>query len=469
MRSSLESARLRRILVAYTVNRLGTWFGVIALMVAVFDNTHSAIAVAALLLAGQALPAFVVPAVIARVEASTRRGELSSLYFFEALTTAILAVLLWHFWLPAVLLFAALDGTAALAASALLRAAVARAARDQVEASSGKTIGPGDSLDTAAREAERKANAALNVGFSVTFVLGPILAGVVVATAGAPAALFIDVGSFVICGALLLDLHPHVEEAEGNSVRARLRTAWQHVNHAPTLRHLLVAYAVALVFLESAAPIEVAYAKTTLRVGDRGFGLLLAAWGVGAVLGSIIFARAVRRSMGTILSIGAFAIGLAYLGFAAAPSLALACLAALAGGVGNGLEVPSLMSLVQHLTPQSLHGRLMGAVESIDALCLAIGLPLGGALVAISSPRAAFLVVGVGGTAASLRLFYVSRRGSSTTLEDEVPAPRRPVRRNKSRASPPDTRPDPSDDRAEELDPAELHAISRTRQAPEAP
>ena len=105
----------------------------VALLVAVYDHTHSAIAVAALLFAGQALPAFVVPAVVARVEASRRRSELSALYFFEAVATAALAVLLWHFWLPAVLLLAALDGTAALAASALLRAEVARAARDQVE------------------------------------------------------------------------------------------------------------------------------------------------------------------------------------------------------------------------------------------------------------------------------------------------------------------------------------------------
>ncbi len=104
------------------------------LLLAVFDHTHSAFAVAALMFAAQALPAFLVPALVARVEASSRRRELSALYLFEAIVTAALAVLLWHFWLPAVLLLAALDGTAALAASALLRAEVAQAARDQVEA-----------------------------------------------------------------------------------------------------------------------------------------------------------------------------------------------------------------------------------------------------------------------------------------------------------------------------------------------
>jgi MFS family permease len=408
--SPLRSTRLRRIIGAYAVNRLGTWFGLVALMVAVFDQTHSAIAVAALLLAGQAVPAFVVPAVVARVEASARRGELSSLYFFEAVATAALAILLWHFWLPAVLLLAALDGTAALAASALLRAEVARAARDQVDAQPPDALRPAQSAEEDAHEAERKANAALNVAFSGTFVLGPALAGAVVAAAGAPAALFIDVGSFLVCGALLLDLHPHVEEAAGSSVRARLGEAWRHVNEVPSLRGLLVAEAVALLFFESAGPIEVAYAKATLHAGDRGFGLLVTAWGAGAVLGSLVFARSVRRPLGAMLSAGALAIGLGYVGFAAAPSLALACPAALIGGVGNGMQWPSLISVVQRLSPPQLHGRMMGAAESLGALCLAGGLLLGGVLVALSSPRTAFLVVGLGALTTTSALLALSRR-----------------------------------------------------------
>jgi MFS family permease len=421
--SPLKSPRLRRILVAYTVNRLGTWFGLLALLLAVFDHTHSAVAIAALLFAGQALPAFVVPAVVARVEASDHRGELSALYVFEAVATAALAVLLvWHFWLPAVLLLAALDGTAALAASALLRAEVARAARDQVEVEPRDATRSVESREDDAQEAERKANAALNIALSGTYVLGPVLAGVVVAAAGVPAALWIDTGSFLICAVLLIDLHPHVEEA-GDSVRARLRAAWQHINEAPSLRGLLLAEAVALIFFESAAPIEVTYAKATLHAGDRGFGLLLTAWGAGAVLGSLVFARSLRRPLGAMLSAGAFAIGLAYVGFAAAPSLTLACLAALVGGVGNGVELPSLISLVQRLTPPHLHGRLMGAVESLNSLCVAIGLPLGGALVALSSPRVAFLVVGIGTTATSAALFSVSRRASRPALDSKEPTP----------------------------------------------
>jgi ENTS family enterobactin (siderophore) exporter len=384
MRSTLASPRLRRILAAYTVNRLGTWFAMVALSVAVFNETGSAFAVAGVLIAGQVLPAFAVPFLVARVEESRRGRELSGLYFFEAVVAATLAVLLWHFWLPAVLLLVALDGTAALAASALLRTETARAAREELEPGADRNI------------AEQKANAALNVAFSATFVAGPAIGGAIVAGPGAPTALFLDAASFLLCGCMLLDLHSHVEEAAGTSVRARLLAAWGHIRQARTLRALLIAQAVAFVFFESAGPIEVAYAKLSLHAGNGGYGLLVSAWGVGVVLGGIAFARWGVGHLRAMVGGGTLAIGLAYVGFALAPSILVACLTAVIGGVGNGVQWAPLVSAVQRLTPPGLHGRVMGALEALGALCPAIGLALGAALVTLTSPRTAFLVVGVG-------------------------------------------------------------------------
>jgi hypothetical protein len=421
--SPLKSSRLRRILVAYTVNRLGSWVGLVALSLAVFDHTHSALAVAALLFAWQALPALLTSAVVARVEASVRRSELSGLYLFEAVATAALAVLLWHFWLPAVLLLAALDGTAALASSALLRAEVARVARDQVNGQPAGARGPVKSLEADLQEAERKANAAMNVAACIAFVAGPVVGGVVVAAVGAPAALFVDVGSFLICGVLLIDLHPYIEGAGGDSVRARMRAAWTHINETPLLRALLLTEAIALLFIQAGGPIEVAYAKATLHAGDRGYGLLVSAWGAGAVLASVIFARSLHRPLGAMLSIGIFGLGAAFVGFALAPSLAVACVAAFVGGLGNGLEWPSLISLVQRLTPQHLHGQLMGTVESLAAMCLAIGLPLGGVLVALSSTRVAFLVVGSGAVVTTVAFVRLILIGLEPGKQDSLDAP----------------------------------------------
>jgi hypothetical protein len=413
-----SSPRLRRILAAYTVNQLGTWFGTVALSLAVYDHTHSAIAVTALFIA-RFLPALAVPALVARVEASPRRGRLSVIYAIESASAAALAGLVWHFWLPAILALVALDGAGALAASALLRAEAARAEPEEASGAARAETAAAPHAETAvepheasraggAFETDRQtsdahgANAALNFALSVCVVVGPLLAAFVVKGLGVPAALLIDAASFLVAGALLVDLNPYVEERTGTSVRARLGAAWEHLREAPTLRALLLTEAAALIFFETGAPAEVLYAKSTLEAGDLGYGTLLSAWGVGMVLGSILFARGSRRSLGAMLTGGTFAVGLAYLGFAAAPSLEVAALAAALGGIGNGVQWASLIGTVQRLTPPHLQGRLMGTVESMGALCPLIGLPLSGLVLALGSPRIAFLVFGLAGTAATV-------------------------------------------------------------------
>jgi predicted MFS family arabinose efflux permease len=410
MQGVWASPQLRRIITAYGVNRLGTWFGTIAIALAVFDHTQNALAVAAVLVAAQVIPAIAVTPVVARVEASERRRELSALYYFEAAATVAIIVFLSNFSLPALLLFAALDGTAALAANALLRTELAAVGKSELGGEDG----------------EQDANAALNIVFSLAFVLGPVLAGVVIASAGASTALLLDVGSFVICGTLLLDRHPHVEEAAGSSVTMRLRAAWEHVKGVPALKTLLIAQGIGLVFFESAVPIEVAYAKDTLLAGDRGYGVLVSCWGAGVVAGSIIFARAGKGRLVVMMSGGTLAIGAAYLGFAVAPTLLVASLASVVGGVGNGVQYAPVISSLQRLTPAHLQGRVMGLLESISAVSPALGLTLGGVLVAAGSPRFALIVVGIGACLTAI-IFARIRLGAPTTLlsgtDLEIPAP----------------------------------------------
>jgi MFS family permease len=424
-----SSPRLRRILTAYTVNQLGTWFGTVALSVAVYDHTHSAVAVTALFLA-RFLPALAVPALVARVEASPRRGRLSAIYALEGLTAAGLAALIWQFWLPGILLLVALDGAGALTASSLLRSEAARLEPSSDTPADAAAVPPvpeaplggGDPEPEQPLGGSHSANAALNLALSICVVLGPSLAAVAVKGLGAPLALVIDAVTFLACGALLLDLYPYVEEHAGTSVRARLTAAWQYLRETPSLRAVLLTEAAALIFFETGAPAEVLYAKGTLRAGDLGYGTLLSAWGVGMVLGSLIFARAPKRALGAMLTAGTFAVGLAYVGFAAAPSLVPAALAALVGGIGNGVQWASLIGTVQQLTPQRLHGRLMGTVESIGALCPLIGLPLSGLVLSFGSPRLAFLIFGLAAVAATLG-FLRLWLGWRIALAEEPPSP----------------------------------------------
>jgi MFS family permease len=375
-----KSPRLRRILVAYTVNELGTWFGYVALALGVYDHTHSAIATAGLFVARGLLPALLAPVLVARVERSTRANRLALLYAVEALLTAALAALLWRFWLAGVLVLVTVDGIVAVAATALVRAAAARAgAEDARRAHPGADEG---ALHGAVDAAQREASAAMNIAFMGALAGGPALAGLLVHAVGGSTALLIDAATFAACAALLAPVRTHVVESAGDSVLSRLRAVVAHVKLVPALRVLFLTEAVALVFFASVEPVEVVYAKTTLSAGALGYGLLLATWGLGAALGAVVFARGVRRPLGPMLTGGTLLVGLAYLGFAAAPSIAAACAAAVVGGVGNGIQWPSLISAVQQLTPGALHGRLMSAVGSLNALCPAIAMAGGVATVA---------------------------------------------------------------------------------------
>jgi MFS family permease len=380
-------------LVAYAVNELGTWFGYVALAVGVYDHTHSAIATAGLFIARGLLPAVLAPLLVTRIERSSRRGGLAALYLLESLLAVALAALLWRFWLPGVLALVAIDGMAAVAATALVRASTAQVSEQE---------GP---------EAQRQANAALNVVFMFSFALGPALGGLIVHASGGSVAMLIDAASFALAAALLIRFSVHVDAAAGESIRARLAEAAKHIQRLPALRTLLITEALAVVFFASVEPVEVVYAKSTLNAGDLGLGVLLGIWGAGAAIGSLLFARAGRRPLGSMLSAGTLCVGLAYLGWAAAPTLAIACVAALIGGVGNGMQWPSLVSAVQRLTPPEMQGRLMSAIGSMTALCPAIGFALGGVLAAATSTRIAMLCAGAVATLATVAFLRLWLKG----------------------------------------------------------
>ena len=120
-------------------------------------------------------------------------------------------------------------------------------------------------------------------------------------------------------------------------------------------------------------PIEVIYAKQTLGAGDSGYGLLLASWGVGMVLGSIVFA-ALRRAPLPLPALLQHDRGRRRLpGMAAAPTLAVACAAAVVGGAGNGVQWVGVISAVQELTVRTMQARVMSVLESIGAAMPGVG------------------------------------------------------------------------------------------------
>jgi len=243
----------------------------------------------------------------------------------------------------------------------------------------------------------RAGNAILNVAFTWGAAVGPAVAGLAVAGIGVQSALLLDAVSFYLIAVILLTAGrlPEVEP-DSSSVRERFRAGLAFIRSQRTLRRLLTAQGAAFVFFAAVLPIEVIYAKQTLGTGDSGYGLMLACWGGGMLLGGLVFAVIRRASLPVLLFFSTLTVGAGYLGLAAAPTLAAACAASVLGGIGNGIQWVAVVSAVQELTPQDMQGRVMGVLESVGAAMPGVGFVLGGFIAASWSPRATFLVAGLG-------------------------------------------------------------------------
>ncbi len=388
--SPLRNPAFRRLLTSYTVNELGDSVGVVALALLVYDRTQDPLATTLLFLFARFVPAFLAPGLTAHLDRRPLPGVLGALYFTEGVVFVGLAALSGSFWLPAVLALALLDGTLALTGRGLTRGAIA-------------TVLESDDL-------LREGNALINIGFAAASVFGAALGGLLVAAAGVGTALLVDAASFFLIAVLMATASGlPAARAEGSGFRARLREGLGHAwRHRPA-RILLGGQAIALILFTLIVPIEVVYAKETLAAGDAGYGWLLAAWGAGIVIGSLVYVRVKDVRASWLILASTATIGVAYCGMALAPTIVIACAWATLGGAGNGVQYVAVVTAIQERTPAALQARVSGLFESIGAAMPGVGFVLGGLLTELASPRLAFAVAG-GGLLALLALGWLPAR-----------------------------------------------------------
>ncbi len=377
LRAPLRRSAFRRLASTYTLNELGDWMGIIALTVLVYEKTNSPLATAGLFLGTRFLPSLVAPILVTRGEKPPPRFALPVIYCGEAVAFGVLALLVNHFSLAAVIAVATIDGALALTGRSLTRAVVAALLEPTGELRSG--------------------NALLNVAFTAGAAIGPAMAGLIVAGFGLQTALLVDAASFYLVAWILFtagDL-PQAEPEPGE-MRERVAAGIAYLREHKRLRNLLIAQGAAFVFFAAVVPVEVVYAKQTLGTSDTGYGVMLASWGVGMVIGSLVFAAVRKASLPLLLLLSTIAVAVGYLGLGVAPTLLWACVASIVGGAGNGVQWVTAISAVQELTAAEMQARVMSVLESIGAAMPGVGFAVGGVITAIAAPRTTFIVAGVG-------------------------------------------------------------------------
>jgi MFS family permease len=233
--------------------------------------------------------------------------------------------------------------------------------------------------------------------FNASRVVGPALAGVLIAAWGPTVCFLVNTVSFLpVLGALALvrpaDLRP-LERRRRLPLVHELRQGFRYVRRNEEARTVLGMMAVISLLAINFGVLLPVLAGETLDAGPRTFGLLSACFGAGALAGALATANRGRASHRAVL-VGAAGLGLAELVLAPLHSTAAAAVALVAVGAFFSTYTSSSNTLLQLNAPDRLRGR----VVSLYYVAFNGTGPLGGLLVgwlaAVGGTGLAFSVAG---------------------------------------------------------------------------
>ena len=208
-------------------------------------------------------------------------------------------------------------------------------------------------------------NALFNLSRTIAVVLGPAIAGVVVAASGAGWALAADAAGSAIAGLLVAPLPAGAGMArKSKNPLADVREGLLHVWHDAQLRATLLVIAVLNLFALGAVEVGLpALANARFAQGAVALGTAFAAWGLGSTIGSLLAATRPAPGhfgLGVIAVVALLGIGIAAIGIA--PTLPVLLLVMLVVGAVEGAGTTYLISWMQRRTRMEMQGRVMSLV-----------------------------------------------------------------------------------------------------------
>jgi MFS family permease len=255
-------------------------------------------------------------------------------------------------------------------------------------------VGP-DNLD--------RANVAISRAGIAGALIGPAIAGLMLATVGAPLVFLLNTLTFLISAAVIYsvsgDFRPSV------SRRGGLAAGFAFLRGHRLLRPLTIAYGIAFIGVGVSIPAEVVLAAE-FNAGSLGYAGLVCLWGVGSLIGASLAKLSggqPRRVL--LLALAAFVIAAGFMAVSVAPVFSIALLGMGIGGVGEGFWEVTQTTLVQRASPDGICSRVFASSEAVMQIGIASGLLMSGLITAVAGAAGAFAVAAAGSVAAALILF----------------------------------------------------------------
>jgi MFS family permease len=242
-------------------------------------------------------------------------------------------------------------------------------------------------------------------------VIGPSIAGVLIATVGIAACFFVNAGSFI---AVLIALRlMHEKELfpakrtlrAAGQIRAGLRYAWR----VPTLRATLLMMVIIGTFAYEFPVILPLFSTITLHGNAATYSALTAAMGVGAVIGGLYVASR-NRVREKQLIFTALLFGLSILLAAIMPNIVTSFIVFMVVGALSVAFISIGNTTLQLTSEPTMRGRVMALWSIAFQGTTPIGGPLIGAIADHANPRIGLMVGGVSALIASGLGLLISRQ-----------------------------------------------------------
>ena len=262
---------------------------------------------------------------------------------------------------------------------------------------------------------------ALNASlFNGSRVIGPALAGIIIAAWGVGVCFAINTISFLaVLASLLLmredELVPVERTKEPPKVFASIREGLAYVWRSPQMRLVLAIVTVVSTVGFNFHVILPLLASDTLESGPEVFGILSAFFGAGALLGALLSA-AIGRASWKVLVLGTGGFSIALLGLALVDSILLAAALLFVTGTCFTLWTSNANSILQLGAPDHLRGRIVSLYLWAFAGLAPIGGLLAGWLTDVGGTPLAFAVAGITGLAMTAAAAGELRKRRNTAL-----------------------------------------------------
>jgi MFS family permease len=243
------------------------------------------------------------------------------------------------------------------------------------------------------------ANALYGMVRDVGQLVGPACAAGLLLLGSPELVIGLNAVTFAISAGLLLRLRGHIRPPapaeEGEPEPSSTLAGIGAVVRDPLVRTLMASSGSVVLAAGTINVGELVLAQQDLGAGQAGFALLVSAYGLGLIGGSLLGARDDGEAGLRRRYLGGMALMVAGLaGSALAPAVGFAMFSFALTGAGDGLFIVSDRVLLQRMVPERLHGRAFGVLDSVEAWGFAGAVLGGGALAAAFGGRVTFAVAG---------------------------------------------------------------------------